>query len=306
MHLLRIVSSRRCASAVLAALVVMPIGCAQVTPSQATLQPTSATTAATAKLPALNLPRFDEPSNFRNWSPDQAVLPYAEYDEADRVTIHNIRNCEYKTETNYDVRHYDKTYDLKKLNRVDFLRVPFPEMPDLAHTMLSFGFSDEEYLGVSVEIRKEKGEAYNPVRAMFNQYEIMYVLADERDLIGLRTNYRKNDVYLYETRATPEQARKMLFDVLARVNKLRETPEFYHTLSNNCTTNIVRHVNHLAPGRIKYDYRILLPGLSDRVAYEAGLLKTAHSFDETRQAARITDVAYRAREADDFSQRIRR
>lgn len=287
-------------------LAVLPLGCAQVTPVQ--VQPTSATTSQMPRinLPQWSVPRFNEPSNTREWSPDQATLAYAEYEDADQVTIHNIRNCNYKSETNYEVRHYDKTYDLKKLNRVDFLRVPFPEMPDLAHTMLSFGFDDGEYLGVSVEIRKEKGETYNPLRAMFNQYEIMYVLGDERDLIGLRTNHRRNDVYLYETRATPEQSRKMLYDVLARVNKLRDRPEFYNVITNNCTTNIVNHVNHLSPGRIKYDYRILLPGLSDRVAYEAGLLKTAHTFDETRQAARITDVAYRAREADNFSQQIRR
>jgi hypothetical protein len=286
---------------VVAALAAMPFGCAHVPPAAVT--PTSATT---SQPPLLKVPRLSEPSNTRDWSPDQTTLAYAEYDDADRVTIHNVRNCEYKTETNYEAHYYDKTYDLKKLNRVDFLRVPFPEMPDLAHTMLSFGFDDEEYLGVSVEIRKEKGETYNPVRAMFNQYEIIYVLADERDLIGLRTNHRRNDVYLYETRATPEQARKMLYDVLARVNQLRDKPEFYNTITNNCTTNIVDHVNHLSPGRVKYDYRVLLPGLSDRVAYDAGLLRTSHTFEETRRSARITDLAYKAREADDFSQQIRR
>lgn len=246
-----------------------------------------------------------EPSNVRTWSRDQATLPYADID-GDLVTIHNIRDCDYKSESVYEVRHYDKTYDLKQLKSVDFLRVPFPETPELAHTMLSFGFGDKEYLGVSVEIRKEEGETYQPIAALFNKYEIMYVLADERDLIGLRSNHRLNDVYLYETRATPELTRKMFEDVLARVNKLRDKPEFYNTLTNNCTTNIVDHVNQLSPGRIKYDYRVLLPGLSDRLAYDAGLLKTPYSFDETRRAARITDLAYKAREAPDFSQQIRR
>jgi hypothetical protein len=192
------------------------------------------------------------------------------------------------------------------LKTVDFLRVPFPETPELAHTMLSFGFDDTDYLAVSVEIRKEQGEAYNPLLAMFNKYELTYVLGDERDLIGLRTNHRLNDVYLYETRAAPAQVRKLFEGVLARVNKLHDEPEFYNTITNNCTTNIVRHVNELAPGRVKYDYRVLLPGLSDRLAYDAGLLKSALPFEETRRAARITDLAYKAREADDFSVQIRR
>lgn len=244
-------------------------------------------------------------SNDRLWSPDQATLPSAEI-EGDQATIRNIRFCDYKSETNYVVRHYDKTLDLTKLKSVDFLRVPFPETPELAHTMLSFGFDDRDYLAVSVEIRKERDEAFNPLAAMFNKYEIMYVLGDERDLIGLRTNFRLNDVYLYETRATPAQVRKLFEGVLTRVNKLKSEPEFYNTITNNCTTNIVRHVNELAPGRVKYDYRVLLPGLSDRLAYDAGLLKSALTFDETRRAARITDVAYRVREADDFSMQIRR
>lgn len=251
------------------------------------------------------LPTALQPSNDRNWSLDQATLPSANV-RGDEAIIRNIRFCDYKSETNYTVRHYDKTYDLTKLKTVDFLRVPFPETPELAHTMLSFGFDDKDYLAVSVEIRKEIGEAYNPLLAMLNKYEIMYVLGDERDLIGLRTNFRLNDVYLYETRATPEQVRKLFEGVLARVNKLKDEPEFYNTITNNCTTNIVDHVNTLAPGRIKYDYRVLLPGLSDRLAYDAGLLKTPYSFEETRKAARITDLAYQSREAEDFSVQIRR
>lgn len=247
------------------------------------------------------------PSNNRDWSPDQAEPAYAEYDkDGYHVTVHNVRSCDYRTADDYTVHYNDRKYDLTKLKTVDFLRVPFPEMPELAHTMLSFGFDGEEYLGVSVEIRKEKGETYNPALAAANQYEIMYVLADERDLIGLRTNYRLNDVYLYPTRARSTQVRQMFDHVMARVNKLKKQPEFYNTLTNNCTTNIVAHVNQITPGRVPYDYRVLLPGYSDRLAYDLGLLKTDLTFDETRAAARITETAYQAREAPDFSQAIRR
>jgi hypothetical protein len=288
-------SSRRAPSA-------DPLSTGEVRPS---LRSRSAMTSPPLPLALLNTPLAA--SNDRDWSPDQAVLSYAQYSpDRTSVTIRNVRNMEYRTADEYDVHHEDRTYDLSKLKTVDFIRVPFPEMPNLAHTMLSFGFDDQQYLGVSVEIRKQKGETYNPVLASFNKYEIMYVLADERDVIGGRSNYRLYDVYLYPTKATPEQVRVMFDDVMARVNKLYKEPEFYNTITNNCTTAIVGHVNRLAPNHIKYDYRVLLPGYSDRLAYDLGLLKTDLPFDETRRRARINDLAYQYRDSPDFSVAIRR
>lgn len=247
------------------------------------------------------------PSNYRDWSPDQAVLPYAEF-SGDRVRVHNIRNCAYLTDEQYAVEHYDRTFDLERIDSVDFLVVPFKETPSMAHTMLSFAFRDGGRLAVSVEIRRERGEKYGVAKALLRQYEIMYVLGDERDLIRLRTNYRKDEVYLYRARATPEQARELLVDILQRVNRLHEQPEFYDLFTNNCTTNIMEHVNHLAPSRslIPYGWQVLLPGYSDRLAYDLGLLDTALPFEETKRRARITEVAQRVDDAPDFSERIRR
>jgi hypothetical protein len=245
------------------------------------------------------------PSNTRDWTPDQAALPYAEVRD-DVATVHNVRNCDYRSEADFTVRYYDKTLDLRELNSVYFVVVPFPDMPSLAHTMMSFGFADRDFLGVSVEVRREKGETYNPVLAMFNQYELTYVLADERDLIGLRSNHRLNDVYLYRAKATPDQVRSLFLDVMTRVNKLARQPEFYNTLTNNCTTNIVRHVNHLAPHKVPMDYRVLLPGYSDRLAYDLGLLDTPLSYAEAREQARVTRQAYLYRDSASFSQDIRR
>lgn len=250
------------------------------------------------------LVKVEQPSNYRDWSPDQAVLSYADFN-GDRVTVHNIRNCTYLTENEYVVDLYDKTYDLKKLRSVDFITVPFRQAPVMAHTMLSFGFDGDDYLAVSVEIRKEKGEQYAFLNGVLRQYEIMYVVGDERDLIKLRTNYRKDDVYIYRTRATPEQARGMFADVFQRVNQLKEQPEFYHTFANNCTTNIVRHVNNLSPDMVPYDYRVLLPGLTAELAYELGLLDTNLSFEETKRRALVSDLAHRYAEAPDFSAQIR-
>ena len=275
-------------------------------PRQRSVARSACLLAAVLALPsALSGCALMRPSNTRAWVTDQSAVSYAEIRQP-LVTIHNVRNCDYRTESDFTVQYYDKTVDLRELDSVYFVMVPFPDMPSLAHTMLSFGFADRDYLGVSVEIRREKGETYNPVRAMFNQYELMYVLADERDLIGLRSNLRLNDVYLYRAKATPEQTRLLFLDVVDRVNKLARQPEFYNTLTNNCTTNIVRHVNNLAPNKVPLDYRVLLPGYSDRLAYDLGLLDTPLSYEEAREQARVTRLAYLYRDSPSFSQEIRR
>jgi hypothetical protein len=244
------------------------------------------------------------PSNQRSWAPDQAVLSSARI-EGSLVRVHNIRNCEYRTEKDYTVRHYDKTFNLNELNSVWFFVVPFPEIPALAHTMLSFGFADRDYLAVSVEIRKEKGESFAPVKGLLGNFEIMYVVGDERDLVALRTNYRLDEVYMYRARTTPEQAQSLFVDIMQRVNKLAVEPEYYNTLTNNCTTNIMRHVNRLRANTVPYDWRVLMPGQSDRLAYDLGLLDTNLSFEETKRRARINLPAYQWRESPDFSVAIR-
>jgi hypothetical protein len=246
------------------------------------------------------------PSNDRRWTPDQEVLPYAIYLDPSTVQVHNIRNCHYLTADDFVVDYYDKTLDLNRLETVDFIVVPFNDAPDLAHTMLSFGFAGGYHLCVSVEIRREQGESYAAWKGGLRQYELTYVVGDERDLIQLRANYRDESVYLYPSRATPEQARLLLTDVLDRVNKLRREPEFYNTLTNNCTTNIVRHINHVYPRRVPYTYQVLLPGHSARLAYDLGLLDTNLSFEATKRRALVNAKSQRFAAATDYSTLIRR
>ena len=246
------------------------------------------------------------PSNFRDWSPDQAVLPYAESVGGDAVRVHNIRNCDYLSTQDYVVNHYDKTYDLDQLSSVYFIMVPFPFPRSLGHTMLSFGFDNGDYLAVSVEVRKEKDEIYAIVGGFLNKYEIMYVVGDERDLVKLRTNFRMDDVYVYRANATREQVRELFVDVMNRVNNLAVEPEFYNTLSNNCTTNIVDHINRLKPDRVPYDIRVLLPGYSDRLAYDLGLIATDLPFDEAKRQANVSQAARLYGDSPDFSELIRR
>jgi hypothetical protein len=243
-------------------------------------------------------------SNEGKWSPNQAVLPWAEFN-GNLVTVHNVRNTEYRTAEDYTVHHYDKTYDLNKLDSADFVMVPLEFVPGGAHTFVSFGFQDEDYVAISVEVRREKGEEFDAVRSLSNPYELMYVVGDERDLIQLRSIHWLEDVYMYQAQSTPEQMRAMFVDMLKRANKLKREPEFYHLVTNNCTTNIVRHINNVSPGRVPYGYQVLFPAYSDRLAYHLNLIKVDGNFARTRQQARINQVAYVFRDDPRFSSKIR-
>jgi hypothetical protein len=249
------------------------------------------------------------PSNFRDWTPEQAVLPTAEFNGS-QVTVHNVRNCKYFANDVYMVDYYDKPIDLSRVRGVDYIIVPFDGAPAIAHCMLSFQLdgtdSKPEHLAVSVETRKERNEKYNPLEGSFNQYELIYVVADEKDVIQFRSVYNGEHVYLYHTTATPDAARDLLVDVLNRVNKLSKEPEFYDTLTNNCTSNIVQHVNRIRPNRIRIDYRTLLPGYSDQLAYDDGLIEHNGSFAETKEKAYVNDLAQRYAGREDFSEMIRR
>lgn len=245
-----------------------------------------------------------EPSNYRNWRPDLAILPFADIG-SDRIKLYHVRDCEYRTEEDYDVRHFDLDFPLQDVRTLDFIVVPFQNSPALAHTMLSFGLANGQYLVVSVEGRLEQGEAYSALGGSFDGFELTVVIGTERDLIRLRTEVRKVDVYLYPIAVPPEQAQRLFVAMLGRANSLARTPEFYDTISNNCTTNIVKHINGLKPGSIPNDVRILLPGHSDRLAYDLGLIATNAPFELVQANARVNTLAHLHADSPDFSQRIR-
>jgi len=244
------------------------------------------------------------PSNDRNWNTDQAVLPEAFFN-GDFVEIKNIRNFKYRSTTDYDVDYYDKTFDLNDLETVWYVVEPFSDFAGSAHTFLSFGFADNEYLSVSVEIRKEKEETFSALKGLFRNYEIMYVIADEKDAIKLRSNYRKDKVYLYPVQVSEEKRRELFVGMLERANDLKEKPEFYNTITNTCTTNIVSHVNYITPDRVPFSFKVLLPGYSDKLAYDLGLIPTDESFEEVRAKHLINDKAEKYGEDPDFSIKIR-
>ncbi|MEN0110402.1 MAG: DUF4105 domain-containing protein [Planctomycetota bacterium] len=253
-------------------------------------------------------------SNHRDWAPDQAVLPTAEF-AGDRLKVRNVRYCKHLGPGEYVVDHDDREYDLSRLRGVDFVTMPFGPVPALAHTMVSFEFAptpprrDPEHLAVSVEVRKEKGEErFNPALGLAQQYEIMYVVADERDLLYRQAVTYDGPTYLYRTTASPEAARELLVDMLSRANDLAENPEFYHLLTNNCTTNIAQHINRIRPNRIVYDASVLLPGYSDQKAFAEGLLVTGGESFEQLKARSLINTRARVAANDpsvDFSRAIR-
>jgi len=246
------------------------------------------------------------PSNSRNWQSDVAVLPWAEI-QGDKVTIHNIRNCDYRNETDFTVRHYDKTFDLGKLKNVDISLVYWGS-PNIAHTMMSFGFDGDGTICISIETRKEVGESYSTIKGFFRQYELTYVVADERDLIGLRTNYREKgkgeDVYLYRLKASPSLIRKVFLAYMHEVNALKERPEWYNALTGNCTTSIRGHTAPYNPDA-RLDWRMIVNGHLDEMLYERNVVDTRLPFAELKKASRINSKAKGMDKSPDFSRVIR-
>lgn len=243
------------------------------------------------------------PSNDRDWAIDQAILPYAAIDE-ESVTVFNVRNFTYTSVKNYTPAYYDKTYILKDLVSVDYIVEPLNNI-GAAHTFLSFGFKNGEHIAISVEIRKEKGESFSPLKGLLRSYELMYVIADEKDAIKLRTNFRKDDVYLYPVQVDAENMQALFIDMLTRANELRENPEFYNTITNTCTTNIAKHINNISPGKIPWDIRLLLPTNSDALAYEIGFIDNSIPLEELRKQHLINAKALLYGTSPNFSQLIR-
>ncbi|NPC82180.1 DUF4105 domain-containing protein, partial [Pyxidicoccus fallax] len=248
--------------------------------------------------------RTVEPSGQRDWAPDLARAARADVDGT-RVTIHDVRDFRYRSTSDWDAAWYTATYDTRELTGAWFIVEPFSGVWGAAHTMVSFGFADGRYVVFSVEVRREKGETFSAVGGLFRQFELVYVVGDERDLVQLRSNHRKDDVYLYPVDASKERIAAFFLDMVARMNALHARPEFYDSLTNNCTTNLVRHVEKVSATDVPYDHRTLLPAYSDALAYELGLIEKDAPLEVVRARHLINARAQAADGRPDFSRRIR-
>jgi hypothetical protein len=242
------------------------------------------------------------PSHDRNWRPEVAVMPRVTID-GDRVRLTGVRNFDYRSRNDFTVRYEEREVSLSHLTALDFY-VSYWSEGAVGHTFVSFIFDNAPPLSISIETRPEVGESFAPVASLFKQFELIYVVGDERDLVGVRTNHRGEQVFLYRLNTSADDARRLLLVYLARINELADRPEFYHLLSNSCTINIVRYANAVGrPGR--FDIRHLLNGFIDSYLYHSGRVDTTLPFDELRQRSRINEAAQAADGAPDFSQRIR-
>ena len=244
------------------------------------------------------------PSNDHDWTPDVARLPTATVD-GDTVTFRNIRDFDYRTEDDYTPRYYDKSFDMRKLETADMV-VSYWAGEAIAHIFVSFGFGDQGHIAISAETRKEKGESYSTLAGFFRNYELIYLLGDERDLIRVRTNYRRPEerVYLYRLHPPRENLVRFFTDYVETLQQLEREPEFYNTLTTNCATNFFIHTraNPKAP---PWSWQILASGYIPEYAYKLGAVDTALPYEELKRRSLVNEAAHEADEDADFSRRIR-
>jgi Domain of unknown function (DUF4105) len=243
-------------------------------------------------------------SNDRAWQPEVAMTPWAEM-KGDLVTIHGVRDFDYRTETDFTPRWEDRTYDLRALDSADIIAVYWAGKA-IAHVMVSFGFAGKDYIAVSIETRKEIGEGYSTLAGFFRNYELYYVVADERDVIRVRSNYREpqEQVYMYRTRGPQRNIKRVFLDYLKTMNDMRERPRFYNTLTTNCTTSIVMHTR-MNPESPPLSWKILLSGYVPDYLYELGRIDTSMPFAQLEKRSLVNERAHAADKSADFSQRIR-
>jgi len=244
-----------------------------------------------------------KPTNDRPWHADVAKTPYGEI-VGDTLTLHNVRNFHYRTRTDYDPLWETRTYDLSAITSLDLVLSHWGS-PHIAHTILSWGFANGDHLAISVESRKDVSQKYSSVKGFFKQFMLVYVAADERDLIYLRTNIRKEEVYFYPLVHVPrERARALLESYIRHMNSLVTNPEFYHALERNCTSMITLHTKMIDPDARLTDWRLIANGYIDKMLYERGTIRNDLPFDELRRLSRA-DLRMQQLGDADFSKNLR-
>ncbi len=248
------------------------------------------------------------PSLVSNWSPDQAIMPsihFFEGEECNKIRINNIRDIEYRTTKDFDLQFYDRSIDLRDVESAWLVISPFGPF-GVAHTFVSFGLKDGTFLAISIEVRRKKSQKFSAVKGFFNQFEMMYVIADESDVIKVRTNVIKATVRLFPIQTEKERLQAVFLDMLKRADKLGKEPEFYNTIWNNCTTNIIMHSRKFSDKSIPFwDIRYLFPENIDKIAYDLNMIDTHLSYAEAREHFDISELARESEDAKDFSNAIR-
>ena len=247
---------------------------------------------------------FVRPDHNQVWSPEQARMPIVEID-GNLVTVTHVRNFTWRSETDFTEEFDQRVYDVSKLSSMYYVVVPMPSFDGVAHVFVSFGFSDGQNVAVSVEGRRQLGQPYQMIASLFRQYQLIYVIGDERDVVGLRGAIWKKPVYFYPARTIDERKRAIFLDMMRRAHDLEDHPEFYNLITNNCMNNITAHLRRLGGRPLPHDLSLLLTGLSDRAAYNLGYLDTELTFPQARQAFRVDPWMQETPLDADFARRLR-
>jgi hypothetical protein len=243
------------------------------------------------------------PSHDREWRREIAILPQVTI-QSDRAVLRRYRDFHYRSREDFDEGYEEREVNLSKLTGVDLFISYWQDGP-MAHTFVSFRFENARPVCVSIEARLEKDERFAAVASLFKRYELIYVVGDESDIVGVRARHRGEQVYLYPIRVSAEAARRLFLVYVRKINGLAEEPEFYHLLSNSCTANIIRNAEAAGQPMPVFEGRFILNGWVDRYLYEVGLVDRSVSFEEMRRTARITDKAKNASD-EKFSEEIRK
>ena len=245
-----------------------------------------------------------KPSHDRQWIPSVAKLPRITT-EGDQIRVHNIRNFDYRTPEDFSVRYYDKTFDLNKLETADYVLSYWDGNEAIAHTLISFGFSDGNYLTVSVETRLEQGEPQTGLGGFYKQYELIYILGDERDLLRLRSNFRKEEVFVYPTNFTKKEVQKFFGVIIERINSIADKPEFYNTITHSCISSLTKDFSKVLKVRDPFNYKWLLNGYSAELMFEHGAINSNRSWVDTQRFHHINQYIQVDNNGDGYSRKIR-
>ncbi|RBP45058.1 uncharacterized protein DUF4105 [Roseimicrobium gellanilyticum] len=244
-----------------------------------------------------------QPRDDRDWQEYMSQAPWAEV-HGDVIILHNFRHTAYRTYTDYTPHWETRTVNLAKLTGID-IGMDYWGSEWIAHPVVSFQFSDTLPVAFSIETRREKPEGYSAIGGLYRQYELLYVVGDERDLFGIRAIHSpKNTMYLYRTKTTPEKARERFMEYINAMNKLKEHPRWYNAATTNCTTTV--RTQRPMTNRTPWDWRILFNGKLDEMMYEQNAIATdGLPFPELKKSAAINEAARAVGDSPEFSRLIR-
>lgn len=249
--------------------------------------------------------KFEPASNLGDWDLNWAVMPSVTI-KGNKIEVKNIRDFQYRSENDFTPHYYDKTFNLNDLDSLYYVLSYWDGNKAVAHSILSFGFKGGNYLCVSVETRLKKGQPQTGIGGLYNQYGLLYVLADEKDVLRLRTNFRKEEVYMYKVNADKKTIKPLFVAIMQKIDKLNTQPQFYNTVKHNCLTSLLTDLRNARDEKMSFDYRYIFNGYSDELFYEKGAFVNQDiPFDKFKEIHHINQYIKDSDNIDIYSQEIR-